>query len=64
MGVISGEPSRKYRQDRKELVALREAAITQSPHAFVPKEHMTEKEREELYRTRIDETFALTRSSM
>lgn len=57
MGVISGEPLRKYRQDRKELVALREAAITQSPHAFVPKEHMTEKEREELYRTRIDETF-------
>ena len=36
---------------------MREAAITQSPHAFVPKEHMTEKEREELYRTRLDESF-------
>ena len=40
------------------MVALKEAAITQSTHAFVPKEHMTEREREELYRTRIDETFA------
>lgn len=36
---------------------MREAAITQSPHVFVPKEHMTEEEREELYRTRLDETF-------
>ena len=36
---------------------MREAAITQSPHVFVPKEHLTEKEREELYRTRLDESF-------
>ena len=36
---------------------MREAAITQSPHAYVPKEHMTKKEREELYRTRLDESF-------
>ena len=36
---------------------MREAAFTQSPHVFVPKEHLTEKEREELYRTRLDESF-------
>ena len=48
---------RECLKDRKELVTLREAAITQSPHAFVPKEHLTEKEREELYRTRLDESF-------
>lgn len=36
---------------------MKEAAITQSPHAFVPKKTITEAEREELYRTRIDESF-------
>jgi len=36
---------------------LSEAAITHSPHAYVPKEHMTQAERDELYRTRIDESF-------
>ena len=36
---------------------MKEAAITQSPHAFVPKKDLTEQEREELYRTRLDETF-------
>ena len=36
---------------------MKEAAITQSPHAFVPKEHLTDQEREELYRTRLDESF-------
>ena len=36
---------------------MREAVITQSPHAFVPKEHLTEEEREEQYRTRLDESF-------
>ena len=34
-----------------------EAAIRNSPHAFVSKESMTEEERKELYRTRIDEGF-------
>lgn len=36
---------------------MKEAAITQSPHAFVPKKRLTEQEREQLYRTRLDETF-------
>ena len=36
---------------------MKEAAITQSPHAFVPKKDLTEQEREELYRTRLDESF-------
>lgn len=36
---------------------MSEAAITHSPHAYVPKEHMTQAERDELYRTRIDESF-------
>ena len=36
---------------------LSEAVIIQSPHAFVPKKHYTEQEREEMYRTRIDESF-------
>ena len=42
---------------RKEYYEVKEAAITQSPHAFVPKEHLTDQEREELYRTRLDESF-------
>ena len=37
---------------------MSEAAITHSPHAYVPKEHMTQAERDELYRTRIDTRFA------
>ena len=56
MEIFTCSP-RRYLKDRKELVTLKEATITQSPHAFVPKEHMTEKEREELYRTRLDESF-------
>ena len=36
---------------------MSEATIIRSPHAFVPKKHMTEEERKELYRTRIDESF-------
>lgn len=36
---------------------MKEAAITQSPHTFVPKKHLTEQERVELYRTRLDESF-------
>ena len=36
---------------------MSEASIIKSPHAFVPKEHLTEEERKELYRTRIDEGF-------
>ena len=36
---------------------MTEATIIQSPHAFVPKENLTEEEREERYRTRIDESF-------
>ena len=36
---------------------MKEAAITQSPHTFVPKKDLTEQEREELYRTRLDESF-------
>ena len=36
---------------------MSEATIIRSPHAFVPKEHLTEEERKELYRTRIDESF-------
>ena len=39
------------------MADLKEAAITHSPHAYVPKEHMTQAERDELYRTRIDESF-------
>lgn len=34
-----------------------EAAITQSPYVYVPKKDMSEKEKEELYRTRIDEAY-------
>ena len=36
---------------------MSEAVIIQSPHAFVPKKCYTEQEREEMYRTRIDESF-------
>ena len=36
---------------------MAEATIIRSPHAFVPKEVLTEEEREERYRTRIDESF-------
>ena len=36
---------------------MKEAAITQSPFAFVPKADYTDEEREALYRTRLDETF-------
>ena len=36
---------------------MSEAVIIQSPHAFVPKRYYTEQEREEMYRTRIDESF-------
>ena len=36
---------------------MSEAIIIRSPHAYVPKEHLTEEERKELYRTRIDESF-------
>lgn len=34
-----------------------EAAIIQSPYAYVPKRDMSDQEKEELYRTRIDETY-------
>lgn len=36
---------------------MKEAAITHSPHAFVPKRNMTQKERDALYRTRLDEEY-------
>ena len=36
---------------------MKEAAITHSPHAFVPKKELTEEERRERYRTRIDESI-------
>ena len=36
---------------------MKEAPITHSPHAYVPKKTLTEQERKELYRTRIDESF-------
>ena len=36
---------------------MKEAVILQSPHAYVPKMNMTEAEKAELYRTRLDETF-------
>ena len=36
---------------------MKEAAITHSPHAYVPKKDLTQAERDELYRTRIDESF-------
>ena len=36
---------------------MKEAPITHSPHAYVPKKNLTEAERKELYRTRIDESF-------
>lgn len=36
---------------------MKEAVILQSPHAYVPKMNMTEAEKTELYRTRLDETF-------
>ena len=36
---------------------VKEAAITHSPHAFVPKKELTEEERRERYRTRIDESI-------
>ena len=36
---------------------MSEATIIKSPHAYVPKEHLTEEERKDLYRTRIDESF-------
>ena len=36
---------------------MNEAAITKSPYAFVPKKEMSDQEIEELYRTRIDETY-------
>jgi len=36
---------------------MKEAVITHSPHAYVPKKNMTKEEKDELYRTRIDESF-------
>ena len=36
---------------------MKEAAISYSPHAYVPKRTLTEEERVELYRTRIDASF-------
>ena len=36
---------------------MKEAPITHSPHAFVPKREMTEEERRYLYRFRLDESF-------
>ena len=36
---------------------MKEAAITHSPYAFVPKKELTEEERRERYRTRIDESI-------
>ena len=36
---------------------MKEAAIMHSPHAFVPKKELTEEERRERYRTRIDESI-------
>ena len=36
---------------------MKEAAITHSPHAFVPKKELTEEERRERYCTRIDESI-------
>ena len=40
-----------------EAQKVKEAAITHSPHAFVPKKELTEEERRERYRTRIDESI-------
>lgn len=34
---------------------MKEAPITRSPHAFVPKKEYTQQERDELYRTRVDQ---------
>lgn len=36
---------------------MREVPIIRSPHAYVPREHLTEEEQNELYRTRIDDTY-------
>ena len=36
---------------------MKEAAITQSPFVYIPGMNMSEKEKEELYRTRIDESY-------
>ena len=36
---------------------VKEAAISYSPHAYVPKRTLTEEERVVLYRTRIDASF-------
>ena len=36
---------------------MKEAAISYSPHAYVPKRTLTEEERVVLYRTRIDASF-------
>ena len=36
---------------------MNEAVIFQSPHAIKPEVFLTEAEREERYRTRLDETF-------
>lgn len=36
---------------------MNEAAITYSPHAFVPKPEYTEEEKKELYQTRVNESF-------
>lgn len=36
---------------------MKEAVILQSPHAVDPMETLTEKEKAERYRTRLDETF-------
>lgn len=36
---------------------MNEAPITHSPHTFVPKREMSREEEEELYRTRLDETY-------
>jgi len=41
----------------KETPKMNEAAITHSPHAFVPKRYYTAEEERELYRTRIDASF-------
>jgi len=48
---------RRINYSFREKMCMKEAPFVRSPHAFVPKQHYTEQEKAEMYRTRIDETF-------
>lgn len=56
-GSVCIHEERLTRYIQKEKCEMKEAVITHSPHAFAPKKELTQEEREDLYRTRLDESF-------